>query len=172
MRAGMLALLAGAGMLGGCGAVGPVPELARPEPRFDVAGFFTGRTEGDGSLKILWRQPQRVRVEGSGQVLADGTLVLDQVVARAGKPPARRQWRIRPAGPPGHFTGLLSDATDTVEGVVEGNQLRLHFPMKGGLDATQYLYLQPDGRTVRNRMTIRKLGLTVAVLDETIRKTD
>jgi hypothetical protein len=172
MRAGMLALLAGAGMLGGCGAVGPVPGLARPEPRFDVQGFFTGRTEGDASLKVLWRQPQAVRVHGTGTLLVDGTLILDQVVERAGKPPARRQWRIRPTAKPGRYTGLLSDATDTVEGVVEGNQLRLRFPMKDGLHATQYLYMQPDGRTVRNRMTIRKLGLTVAVLDETIRKVD
>lgn len=173
MRAGTLALLLGAGgVLGGCGSVKPVPELAAAQPPFAVEQFFAGETQGDGTLKILWKQPVAVRVRGTGKVLPDGTLILTQQVQQGDKPARTRQWRIRPTGVPGQYSGMLSDATDLVEGVVEGNQLRLTFPMKDGLRATQYLYMQPGGRTVRNRMTIRKLGLTVATLDETIRKLD
>lgn len=170
--AGLLAIALGAGGLAGCGKVEPVAALQAPQPRFDVERFFSGRTEGSGTLDIIWRDPVSVRVRGQGQVLVDGTLVLDQVVERPDKPPQRRRWRIRPEGGPGRYAGLLTDATDRVEGVVEGNQLRLSYPMKDGLRVTQFLYMQPDGRTVRNRMTITKLGLKVAELDETIRKLD
>lgn len=170
--AGLLALALGAGGLVGCAKPEPIASLQAPQPRFDVERFFSGRTEGEASLKIIWRDPVPVRVHGQGEVLVDGTLILDQLVERAGKPPQRRRWRIRPEGAPGRYAGLLTDATDRVEGMVEGNQLRLSYPMKDGLRVTQYLYMQPGGRTVRNRMTITKLGLKVGELDETIRKLD
>ena len=44
--------------------------------------------------------------------------------------------------------------------------------MKGGVQAEQWIYLQPDQRTALNRMRITKLGVTVAQIDETIRKID
>lgn len=165
-------LLVGASVLAGCAKVEPVAALRAPQPRFDIERFFTGRTEGEATLKVVWRDPVPVRVHGQGRLLVDGTLVLDQIVERAGKQPQRRQWRIRPTGAAGRYSGLLTDATDLVEGVVKGNELRLSYPMKDGLRATQYLYLQSDGRTARNRMTITKLGIKVAELDETIRKVD
>jgi hypothetical protein len=171
-RRAALALFAGASALAGCAKVEPVAALQAPQPRFQVERFFSGRTAGEATLKIIWRDPVAVRVQGEGQVLADGTLVLNQLVERAGKAPQRRQWRIRPAGAPGRYSGYLSDATDLVRGAVEGNQLRLRYSMKDGLTVTQYLYLQPDGRSARNVMTITKLGVKVARLDETIRKLD
>ena len=42
--------------------------------------------------------------------------------------------------------------------------------MKGGLEVRQQLALQSDGRTILNRLSVRKFGLEVAYLDETIRK--
>lgn len=44
--------------------------------------------------------------------------------------------------------------------------------MKGGLAAEQFLYLQPDERTLLNRMTVRKFGLVVARVDERIFKSE
>ena len=61
--------------------------------------------------------------------------------------------------PPGPISGELS-----------GNRLHLKYPMKDGLAAEQYMYLQPDRRTLLNRMTVRKWGMVVARIDETIRK--
>jgi hypothetical protein len=167
VKAGLVAAVA----LAGCGSAAPAPELARSTPLFRAEQFFAGRTEGRGSLKIIFKDAQAVRVEGQGRAEADGTLVLDQIVRRGTEKPQRRQWRIRPAGN-GRYEGTLTDATDRVRGEVRGNLFHLRYPMKGGVTAEQWIYLQPDGRTALNRMRITKLGVTVGRLEEAIRKLD
>lgn len=42
--------------------------------------------------------------------------------------------------------------------------------MKGGFATQQWLVLAPDGRSAHNVMVVTKLGVRVAVLDETITK--
>ena len=59
-----------------------------------------------------------------------------------------------------------------VAGDVNGNCLHLTYPMKGGMKVEQRIYLQPGGKTALNRMTVSKLGITVAHLNETISKLD
>jgi hypothetical protein len=44
--------------------------------------------------------------------------------------------------------------------------------MRGGLDVDQQLTLQGDGKTLLNRLHVRKFGVRVAVVEETIRKLD
>jgi hypothetical protein len=170
-RALALALLAGTGALAGCAKLDPVAELARPTPVFDPARFFTGRTAGEGQLDLKFKDPEQIRVQGEGQMLVDGTLVLNQIVNRGARQPQRRQWRLRPSGP-GRWQGMLTDATDLVQAEVSGNQLAIRYPMKDGVRATQFLYLQPDGRTALNRMTFTMAGVKVGELNETIRKLD
>jgi hypothetical protein len=71
---------------------------------------------------------------------------------------------------PGRYTGTLSDADGPVTGLVTGNRLRLSFRMRGGMDVDQWLTLAPGGRWARNVLRVSKFGMTVATLDETIRK--
>jgi hypothetical protein len=57
-----------------------------------------------------------------------------------------------------------------VEGEAYGNLFHLRYPMQtpfGGW-MEQWLYLQPDGRTVMNQATIHVFGLTMAHLSERI----
>ena len=108
-----------------------------------------------------------METHGAGRVMGDGTLVLDQRVIDGDKPARQREWRIREIGP-GRYSGTLSDAIGPVTGIVAGNCLRLTFRMKGGLSAEQQLWLLANGNTAHNLMTVKKFGLTVAVLDETI----
>ena len=157
--------------LAGCSAGQRSPELARQGPEFDAAAFFAGRTAGDGRLKILFKPAQRISVQGRGVVEADGTLVLDQNVQRGARPAERRQWRIRPLGG-GRYAGSLTDADGPVAADVRGNALHLSYEMKGGTHAEQWIYLQPGGRQAVNKMAISKFGVTVATIDETIRKLD
>lgn len=142
---------------------------AAPAPLFSAQRFFDGRTHGDGVLKIALSKPRQVVVEGRGRIESDGTLVLDQTVDQHDAAPEHRQWRIRETGV-GHYTGTLSDATGPVSGEVTGNRLHLHFTMKHGLIANQWLDLAPDGQSAQNLMTISKFGLLVARLNETIRR--
>jgi hypothetical protein len=44
--------------------------------------------------------------------------------------------------------------------------------MKGGLEVEQQLALQSDGRTVLNRLEVKKFGARLATLNETITKLD
>jgi hypothetical protein len=171
MTGARLAFIAGAFAAAACAAAPLAPELASPTPVFAAEQFFAGRTRGEGSLKIMLRGAEAIRVEGQGRIDADGSLVLDQVVRRGARPPETRQWRFRRAGP-GRYAGTLSDAAGPVAGEVRGNRLYLTYPMKGGVRAEQWIYLQPDGRTALNRMTLTKFGMTVGRIDETIRKVD
>lgn len=164
-------------------ACATVPRLAAvaPTPCFVAETFFAGRTEGVGTLRIAFRRPVTVIVHGHGAVAPDGAIVLDQTVLEGRKPAATRQWRITvgritagritPSGPE-RYTGSLSDAVGPVTGTVTGNRLHLVFAMKGGLHADQRLDLAADGASAHNVMIITKLGMTVATLDETIRRVE
>lgn len=165
-RAVACALAAGVA-LGGCVSDATRPAQRAAAPRFDAVAFFAGRSEGKGVLKVALHRASTTLVEGDGHVTADGGIVLDQTVQRAGKPATHRRWVLHPTGA-GRYGGTLSDAVGPVDGRTEGNLLQLRFAMKGGLRAEQFLYLQPGGRIARNVMIVRKLGLPVARLDETI----
>ena len=72
----------------------------------------------------------------------------------------------------GRYSATLTDATGPVIGTVEGNVMSLAFPAKGGLRIRQVLTLATDGRSAKNRLTIRKFGIVVAILEETIEHID
>lgn len=156
---GLLALAA-------CTAPARHPERARPAPRFEALAFFAGASRGEGRLKVAFKAPVEIHVASTGRV-EDGTLVLDQRIVEGAKPPRTRRWRIREVAP-GRYAGTLSDAAGPVAGVTEGNRLTLRFAMRGGLRATQYLYLQPGGRVALNGMAVTKWGIRIATLEERI----
>ena len=156
---------------GACATIPPEVTAPKPIPHFSAQAFFAGRTEGRGTLKIIFAKARQVAVHGRGRLSGDGTLILDQSVEEGEGPPKQREWRIKPMTI-GLYAGTLSDARGPVRGDVHGNRLHLHFTMKGGLDADQWLSLSPDGRSADNVMLVRKFGVTVATLHETIRKVD
>jgi hypothetical protein len=154
-----------------CGPATANPGSAAPAAPFPTKVFFTGRTEGNGRLKIMFKTAQAVRVHGSGMVRPDGTLILDQQVMQAGEAPRHRRWQLR-ALSGGRYIGTLSDATGPVSGDTSGNRLHLSYAMKNGTNVEQWLSLQPGGRVAINHMKISKYGITIARLEEVIRKTD
>ncbi|MGI4732523.1 MAG: DUF3833 family protein [Janthinobacterium lividum] len=152
------------------GACVPSGHLARDRtsaPAFDPVAFFSGHTQGRGTLHVVLHRAERVDVEGHGVVGADGSIVLDQDVRRGDAAPTHRSWRLHRVAP-GRYAGTLTDASGPVAGDVAGNRLHLAFAMRGGFRAQQWLYLQPGGQVSRNRLVVTKLGIPVASLDETI----
>ena len=119
-------------------------------------------------MKVIFSSGRTVRVRSHGVVQPDGAIVVDQIIEEEGKTPRSRQWRLRREGA-GRYSGTLSDAQGPVAGRVQGNALQLRFRAYG-LAVEQRIFLQPDGRTALNRMTLRKFGVPVARLDETIRR--
>lgn len=136
-------------------------------PTFDPIAFFAGRTEGRGSLKVVFKHRQPTLFEGRGTVAPDGSLTLVQQVRRGKADQTERTWHLH-ATMAGHYAGTLSDASGPVSGDVNGNGLHLRFGMKGGLQAEQWLYPQPGGEVVQNSMVISKFGLPVARFEERI----
>ncbi len=151
--------------------LGGMPSLLRAAgpAAFDPVAFFTGRTEGSGTLDEVMASPRAVRVSSIGTLRAGGLFVMDQTVDIAGDPTKRRQWQLRQAVP-GRFTGTISDARGAVTALVAGNTMRIDYTMTNGMKVQQVLTCSADGRTVSNAMKIRKFGIRVATLAETIRK--
>ena len=132
---------------------------------FDPVAFFTGATQGRGTLKEVLGKAKRVSVQSIGRVGKDGWLVLDQKVAIEGDPVRQRQWRLKPVAP-GKYRGTLSDAKGPVEAEVSGQSARIRYVMKGGIKVDQKLTPLPGGKALNNRATFRKFGMKVATLKE------
>lgn len=133
--------------------------------------FFQGRTESRGKIRQLFTRTRTVVSHGHGHVDPDGTLVLNQIVETSGEAPKQRKWRLY-EDRVGHCTGTVTDGVGPVDGKLTGNQLHMRFKLKGGLSVEQWLSFNPDGRSATNRIKVRKLGISVASIDEAIRKMD
>lgn len=136
---------------------------------FSPIDFFSGKTVGEGIFRRIAARPRAVRVRGRGTVIDSDTIMLEQHVELSGKPPRDRRWTLHALGD-GRYSGELSEAVGPVSGEVRDDLFRIRFRAKGGFQIRQTMRLQPDGRTVQNRLVVRKFGVRVAVLDETIRK--
>ena len=157
-------------ILAACALLATLPSAAPAQSAaargFDPVAFFAGRTTGEGRLKKMFSAAQATHVSGRGRI-ESGVLVLDQSVAIAGEPRRERQWRLH-AVSPGQWAGTLSDARGPVTASAAGAVLTIAYVSDDGMGITQAVTLAPDGRSARNRMKVRKLGMTVATLDETI----
>lgn len=145
--------------------------LASAPLHFDPLAFFAGHSEGVGRLRIMLHRGRAVHVAGEGRPQPDGSLVLDQTVAAEGKAITRRRWRLRRIAP-GRYAGTLTDARGPVTAETRGDRLHIAYLTAGKVRIEQWLTLAPDGRSAANRLTARRFGVTVARLDETIRKRD
>ena len=176
LRAGgallLLTLLIGA--LAGCAAELPPSAFEGGTPEMRPEVFFAGATRSSGVLESSSGAPtSRFRVEGSGHALPDGQFRLDQTVTFDQRPPEARSWLMQRLDDH-HYTATLTDASGTVEAEVYGNLFHLRYSMKSPLGGhmEQWLYLQPDGRTVMNEATISVVGVVVARLSERITHVD
>ena len=122
-------------------------------------------------LRVDFSHAKRVHVEGEGRVGSDGALTLVQQVQQHGSPTHVRTWRLKSRGD-GSFDASLSDAVGPVDVEAHDNLLHVRFLLKRGLGVEQWIYLQSDGRSALNRMVVRKFGIPVAALRETIRKVE
>ena len=156
--------------LGGCDRVlqpasfeGSTPEM-RPEI------FFAGPTQSSGVVQNRAGAPtQHLRVAGSGLALPDGSFRLVQSVTVGKNAPDTRTWVMRRLDAH-NYAATMTGASGPVEGQAYGNLFHLRYAIKGlfGGQMEQWLYLQPDGRTVMNVATIRVFGIVVAHLSERI----
>lgn len=164
MRLILILPLAG---IAGCATAVELP--ADRQAYFDPISFFEGGTQGTGRLQRIFASPERLQVESSGRRSKDGELQLTQRIQHGEKPARTRVWTIRRVST-GHYTGTLTEAVGPVEVRTAGPRATVRYAMKGGITVRQQLALQPGGRTLLNHLEVRKWGVRVAKLEETIRK--
>ena len=139
---------------------------AGPELRPEL--FFEGETRGRGVIhRIGGGKGRDFEVTSTGQ--RNGAAIrVDQIIRYADGKVDRRFWTLRPSGP-NRYEGTLSDAAGPVRAELSGDRLRLRYLLKRpAITMEQWLYLQPDGRTLRNEGTVRAFGIVVARLSEQI----
>lgn len=173
-RRATLAFLSLAAMLGGCAAPLAPSDFGNGAPQMRPELFFAGTTRSRGVMSNGSGAPtRRFRVEGLGTALPDGSFRLDQTVVFEGKAPEKRTWSMQRLDAH-RYTATLTDASGTVNAEAYGNLFHLRYPMKTPLggEMEQWLYLQPDGRTVMNEATVRVFGIVAAHLSEQIVRDD
>ena len=154
-------------LLSGCATAVLLPADSRSE--LDPIDFFEGSSRGVGTFHRIFAEPSRLEVESTGIRRRNGDLVLTQRIRQqSGGTPRTRTWIIRPVRP-GRYTGTLTEAVGPVEITTNGPRASVRYAMKSGLSVRQQLALQSDG-TLLNHLEVRKWGLRVARVDETIRK--
>ena len=142
---------------------------ASTQQQIDPLRFFEGRTETQGVVKVMLRKPYKTRSIGSGKIEEDGSLTLVQRVLDEGKPPHERRWRVHRLGPD-EFRASMSEAIGPVAIDRIGDRYRFRFKLKGNLQAEQILTPLPGGRSARNAIKVKRMGITVATTEGTIRK--
>ena len=152
-------------------AVGDSLHAQGPQVAFTPRAGFGGRSEGNGSLRLLLGKPRPFHVESSGHDRPDGTFQLDQAITSRDKTVQYRTWVMTTVGPH-RYAATLTDAAGDVTARTDGNRLSLRFRYKGPLVVHQTLELMPDGRTIDNVGRITLLGLPVGRLRETIMRKD
>jgi hypothetical protein len=146
-------------------AAGP----AGGERIMDPLGFFEGKTESISTIKVMLKKPFRSKSVGMGEIRSDGSLYLVQRVEDDGKPPHDRKWHIRQTGPKS-FSGTMSEAKGPVTVEEIDGRYRFRFKMKGSLSVEQWVTPINGGNSAKSRVIIRKLGVTVANSEGTIRR--
>ncbi len=140
---------------------------AASSSKADPVVFFTGTTISSGMIKEMMSARKSTRAVSKGTLQPDGSLVIKQTVEIGDDPIRNRTWRLRKTAS-GKVTGTISDATSPVTGTIKGNVMTLSYKLEGGLKVSQVLTIASDGKTCSNEMKIRKFGLVVARLSETI----
>jgi len=145
------------------------PAAAASPSSDSPLAFFEGRTVSEGTTKVVMKKPYKVSSQGVGRIDPDGALLLVQQVEEGEEPRKERRWRIRQIAP-NRFAGTMSEAIGPVNVEKVGARFRFRFRIKNGLAVEQWLMPLADGMSARSTLTVRKLGIPVAIGESLIRR--
>ena len=118
---------------------------------------------------------QRVTTTTAGHWAGD-TLLLEQDLNLGLAKPHHRSWRIRKVDAH-QYVATANDMIGSARGKAYGNAFHWEFTLAlspgkplGNVRMSQWMYLQPGGRTLLNHSTIRKFGVVVAQVTEQFRR--
>ena len=156
-------------LIAGCTST---PQSTDSGPAFDPVEFFSGDTQGEGVLAFAsGGLDARFTVKSHGHREEDGRFILRQTISWFDGREQERAFILTPDGKgglEGYFEEDRGRVTLTSEGSV--GHLRHGLPDTPMARMEQFLYLQPDGRTLINEGTVRVLGIPFRRLHEIIVK--
>jgi Protein of unknown function (DUF3833) len=154
-----------AALLLGCNSM-KLEDFAGRDPKLQLEQYFVGKTEAWGIFEDRFgnlRRQFKVDIDGT---FDGGTLELVEQFAFADGETDTRIWRIRPL-PDGRYEGAADDVVGLAHGAAQGNALNWQYDVMleiGGrswqVHFDDWMFLQDD-RTVINRATVSKFGLTL-----------
>jgi len=159
----------------GCASMKP-SDFAANEPKFDPVAYFTGHTTSSGVLETRGGQPkERVTTETFGR-REGNLLLLEQDLRFGARPKQHRSWRIRKLDEH-RYEATANDMVGIARGEAYGNVFHWSFTLAlspgnplANVRMSQWMYLQPDGRTMVNHTTIQKFGFVAAQVTEQFRR--
>lgn len=153
-----------------------VAEFAGGRPVLDPAQFFSGHARSTGVMENRGGAPTQPVTTTTTGTWEGATLHLEQDLFVGDAKPQHRSWRIRKSDAH-HFEATANDMVGTARGEAYGNVFHWSFTLAlspgnplVNVQMSQWMYLQPDGRTLINHTTIRKLGLVLAQVTEQFRR--
>lgn len=151
-------------------------QFAQERPLLDPVKYFTGRTNSSGVMETRGGDPMRRVTTKTNGKWNGNVLLLEQELAFSDGTKQNRSWRIRRLDAH-HFEATANDMVGSARGEAYGNCFHWSFTLAlspgnplGNVRMTQWMYLQPDGRTLLNHSTVRKFGLVVAQVTEQFRR--
>lgn len=151
-------------------------DFARGQPRLEPEKFFASHTRSWGVLETRNGAPTQTFTTETWGRMEGGTLRMEQDLAFAGGKRQHRSWRLRRLDAH-RYEATANDVIGVARGEASGNVFRWSFDLELSpgnpltrVRLTQWMYLQPDGRTLVNRDTIRKAGIVVAQITEQFHK--
>jgi hypothetical protein len=162
--------------LAGCTTLQP-RHFADGQPPFAPEIFFTGHTRSWGVFEDrAGANPRRPFVRDCFGRWEHGELILAQTFTYEDGAIQKRVWRIRRRDTH-HYEAVANDVVGVAHGAAYGNAFHWEYTvaLKPGnplyrVRLKQWMYLQKDGRTILNRGTVSKFGLTLAQVAEEFRR--
>jgi hypothetical protein len=169
--AALIALCVFAAGAAGCRTLQP-ESFAGNEPRFEPEKFFEGPTRSWGVIESRSGQPQsRFRTEMMGR-REGGVLVITQDFTFEDGHKQQRVFRVRRVDEH-RYEATANDMVGVSRGEAYGNTFHWEYTIALSprnplthLRFKLWMYLQADGETMINRVTISKLGVILAETTE------
>jgi hypothetical protein len=173
-RAAMVPLLA-ALLLGGC-AGRPIESFSNAHPQFKPETYFAGHTHSWGIFETPAGQPSRILHTETAGHWDGATLHFEQDIQFEHGSTEHRSWLLRRLDDH-HYAATGTGIIGMAHGAAYGNVFHLDFTLDAApgnplahVHMSQWMYLQPDGKTLVNRDTITKAGIIITEITELFQK--
>ena len=158
-------------VVAGCHTMKP-ESFAGAEPRFEPDKFFEGPTRSWGVIESRSGRPKsRFRTEMMGRREGDDLVITQDFTFEDGHK-QQRVWRIRRIDDH-RYDATANDVVGVSHGLAYGNTFHWEYTLAlrpgnplANIRFKLWMYLQADGETMINRVTITKLGIIVAQTTE------